>query len=112
VASVISAIDARLLVLVITIESADTLEQLIIFSHYDTSMMTRAGLTPLLPVTCRALRHPLAARTEAHGLLFIGRFYVSMYVATRMGLDICVGLAGTEKMKMVFSSNQASGNNY
>ena len=103
--SVISTVDTQLLVLVSTIESADTLEQLIIFSHYDASMMRGAGLTPLLPVTCRALRHPLAARTEAHGLLFIGRFYVSMYVATRMGLDICVGLAGTEKMEMVFRSN-------
>ena len=72
-------------------------------------MMRGAGLTPLVPVTCRALRHPFAARTEAHDLLFIGRFYVSMYVATRMGLDICVGLAGTEKMKMVLSQNGLCG---
>ena len=106
VVSVISTVDAS------TFELADTLDQLIIFKPDEASRMRGAGLTPLVPVTCRALRHPLAARTEAHGLLFIGRFYVSMYVATRMGLDICVGLAGTEKMKMVFRSNQASGNNY
>ena len=106
-ASVISAVDARLLVLVITIESANTLEQLIIFLLDDASMVRGAGLTPLVPVTCRALRHPLAARTEAHDLLFIGRF---MLVC--MGLNICVGPAGTEKMKMVFRTNHASGNNY
>ena len=109
VSSIISTVDAQLLVLVNTIESADTLEQLIIFLSDEASIMRGAGLTPLVPVTCRALRQPLAARTEAHDLLFIGRFYVSMYVATRMGLDICVGLAGTEKMKMVLSQNGLCG---
>ena len=57
-ASAISATDARLLVLVITIESADTLEQLIIFLLDDASMVRGAGLTPLLPgardVPCRS----------------------------------------------------------
>ena len=100
-ASVISAVDARLLVLVITIQSADTLEQLIIFMLDDASMVRGAGPTPLLPATCRAVRHPLAARTDPHGLLIVLRFYVSICVSTRMTLECCVGQPGSEKMKVV-----------
>ena len=99
-ASIISTVDARLLVLVITIESADTLEQPIIFLLDDASMVRAAALT-LLPATCRAVRHPLAARTDAHALLRVLRFYVSICVSTRMTLECCVGQPGSEKMKVV-----------
>ena len=101
VSSIISTVDAQLLVLVNTIESADTLEQLIIFMLDDASMVRGAGPTPPLPATCRALRHPIAARTDTHGWLFVLRFYVSIRVSTRMTLECCVGQPGSEKMKVV-----------